>query len=137
MKLALVKGDIKVQGGVDRPSGEVLRNEVGVRGQRSVLDRHRVQRLERVHKSQGFAILLEDTEPAAVVRRGGRFVHSRTPLVLDDLRDFGEQSTGNRTLPENPRNMLDMGDLDGVEVLWVEGTSLVIVPSKSGVVSTE
>jgi hypothetical protein len=58
-----------------------------------------------MHKLKRLAIFLEDTEPATVVGRGGGFVDSRTPLVLDDLSNFVKNPAGDRSLSENPRDV--------------------------------
>ena len=45
VKLALVEGDIEVEGGIDRSPSEIFSDDVGVGGHRSVLDGDCVQRL--------------------------------------------------------------------------------------------
>jgi hypothetical protein len=137
MKLSLIKGDIKIKGGVDRTTSEVFRDHVGVRRHSSVLDSNSVERFERMHETKRLSILLVDTEPATVIRRRRRLIDTRTPLVFDDLSDFVEDTARNRTLSEYPRDMRDMRNLDRREVLRIESSSFVVSPSKGSVVLAE
>ena len=87
-----------------------------------------------MNQSKRFAILLEHAEPSGVVGRGRRFVDTGFPLVFNDLGDFVENTTRNRTLLKDPGDVRDMGDLDRSEVFRVEGTSLAIDPGEGGIV---
>jgi hypothetical protein len=130
MELSLVEWDVEIEGGVDRVSRKVLSDYIGVGRGRGVLDRDSVERFEGMYQTKGFAILLENTEPATVVRGRRRFVNTRAPLVLDDLRDFIENPARNGTLLQYPGNMRDVRDFNGSEVFGVEGASFVVSPGE-------
>ena len=76
MKLPLVERDVEVESGVDRSCGEIFSNNIGVRRHSGVADSNCVQGLQGMNETEGLAILLEDTKPSTVVRRGGGFVNT-------------------------------------------------------------
>jgi hypothetical protein len=137
MELSLIEGDVEIQGRINRSTSEVLSDDIGVRRHSSVLNCHCIQRLEGMDEAKGLSILLEDTEPSTVVGRRRRLIDTRFPLILDDLDNLVEDTSRDRTLSKYPGDVRDMRDFDGSEILWIEGTSLIVCPSKSSVVLTE
>ena len=137
MELTLVKGDVEIKGGIDGSSSEIFGNDIGIGREGSVFDRDSVERFQGVDEAKGFTILLENTEPATIVRGGGRFVDTRSPFVLDNLCDVAKDTPWNRTLSVSPGRVRDVRDLDGCEVGGIEGASFFVSLSESGVMSTD
>jgi hypothetical protein len=88
-------------------------------------------------QAEGLSVLLNDAEPATVVRRRRRLVNSGSPLLLNDLSNFVENTARNRALAKNPWNVRYVGNLDRIEVLGVKGSSLVVRPGKRGVMRAD
>ena len=97
MELSLIKGNVEIQRHIDRTTSEDLSDDVCVGWHRSVPNGDSVQRLKRMYQAKRFAILLEDAEPTAVVRGGRWLVDTRSPFVFNDLDDFVENASGDRS----------------------------------------